>query len=237
MENTKMTTIATALEFNSHFAKKHQLNGEQIGVELFEKYETLCKEFGKALYNTIAHAQNFKLDKDTDYSNVFNTLRPIRELIGDVNGLPLIYNTNDVEEWCLALAPYILKDGSKYAPLMQRAIDDEKFYSDRVDDLEETHGVNPQALEEAKAKLEEAKAELERLSKLPDMELSEPKNTYGKTFRHKFEQFLGRKIKGQATMTYEEIEAIKKAKKAEKNAKRSAKRQAKAKAKAEAETK
>ena len=237
MENTKMNIFATALELNSHFAKKHQLNGEQIGVELYEKYETLCKEFGKALYNTIAHAQNFELNEATDLTNVFNTLRPIRELIGDVNGLPRVYKTEDVLEWCLALAPYILKDGSKYAPPMQLAKSDVSLYDKQVKMYEKTPGVNPKALEEAKANLEKAKAEVERLGNLPDMELSEPQNTYGKTFRHKFEQFLGRHIRGQATMTYEEIEALKAERKAERKANRSAKRQAEAKAKAESETK
>lgn len=228
MEN-KTNALVNAIISNHDF-KGRTVNGEQIDPKTFEQWKALCDNFAHELYDIVAKAQNYTLNGEEDYTKVFATLKPIRDMIGEVNGFTIACNLNDI----IGVSPYVTKTKAEYSTEMKLARDDRAYYTKRVKTLLETHGVNPEAVKEAQDNLAKAKAKVSELELVPKSVIGKPDKKDGKAFRVEFEDFLARKIKGQMMKSYEELKAEEDAKKAERKAKRQAKRQAEAKAKAEA---
>ena len=110
-------TIMNALVYNNRFANE-KITGDQIGVENFETWKTMLENLHRAAYAAYVVCENSGLTAESvsiDKTAVFDAIRPILSVIGDVNGHKLYANA----EMAVAMIAYSGKRANKDAGELQ----------------------------------------------------------------------------------------------------------------------
>ena len=224
---TTMTIFAQALIDNRNY-KNAKINGEAVGVtnaRLWANAVKACRlpayAIRSARYNAMGNAEDVTIDQ----SPLYDAIRPVIDLIGEINGRKL--NSKNVAEELIAnVMKFRVIDTS-----VEMA--DARFqYRQAKKDFEE----NPS--DEKATLVDTLKEEVKRLEGLPGNCKRIPEIVSESAFVKAVEIVLGDVVKGESIKTAEQVKAEEDAKKAAAKAKKQAKRQAAAiakKAEAEAE--
>ena len=235
MKNTQTTTtnqaLVDALVFNNRFASE-KLTGEQIGAENFSAWKTLVEKLHRASYSAYVVCENSGLQAESnsiDKTEIFNAIREILTLVGNVNEHKLVANA----EMAIAMIGYSGRRGNKDAGELQLCLSRisnkkrELAKYKEINVTDEDYKANVIAnMEKELTALEDEKTEL---LKTADMRIKQPTRTNFNAFRSDVERFLARVITGQLAKTLEELdaeEAARKAKRAEAAKARKAKKNA-----------
>lgn len=228
MKNTQNTnkTLVDALVYNNRFASA-RVDGEQIGVENFSAYKTLVEKLHRASYSAYVVCENSGLKAESnsiDKTEIFNAIREILALIGEVNEHKLVANA----EMAIAMIGYSGRRGNKDSGELQLCLSRlsnarrelSKYENIKVTDEEHKAKVIAD-MKQAIANLENEKTEL---LKTADMRIKQPTRTNFNAFRLDVEHFLARAITGQMAKTLEELDAEEAARKAERAARAKARK-------------
>ena len=221
MNKNTMSIFAEALKSNREF-KNARVNGEAVGVTNARNWATLVKacrlpayEVRKYRYDNMGNADAIA---PCDMSKLFNAIRPVLELIGEVNGDKL--NPVNVAEEFVALS--VRFRTIDITPEMAHA---------RCELREARKAMAEDESAENVAKVEACKAEVERLEGIAGNCKRIVEVQSESAFVKAIEVALGDAINKQALRPVEEILAEKAAKEEERKAKRKANKLAKKNAK------
>lgn len=222
------SNILIALELN--FTKKRDdvINGGQVGPETFESWKNamlVCHEhlykYERAKRIAAGMGKDGKIDA-TLVTNAFNALQAVIDLVGEVNGFPIVKNQAMLD----TLAPEAMK---KSVALIGKALTlkSQLDNADKQLDALNFNGVNPEAVEHAQAEYDRIKAEFDAECKKPGSCEKSKDKCKDATFRKNFErEFYEAVIAKQEAKTWEQLKAEDDARKAERRAKTKAKREA-----------
>ncbi len=220
MEKT-MSIYAEALKSNREY-KNARINGEAVGVTNARNWLALVKACRLPAYAVRKYRyDNMGLAEDVapcDMSALFNAIRPVIELIGEVNGDKL--NPVNVAEEFVALS--VRFRTIDITPEMAHA---------RCELREARKAMTEDENEDTIAKVEACKAEVERLEAIAGNCKRIVEVQSESAFVKAVEVALGDAINKQALRSVEDILAEKAAKEAERKAKRKANKLAKKNAK------
>lgn len=228
MNNTmtvSATTLQDCLHDNNRFSN-HKLTADQIGADNLREWTKLVEDLRSASYAVFAFCENSDLSvesKSVDKTPVYNALREILSVVGEVKGHKLYAN----EELATLMVGYAGKEGTKRSPELQFCLSQLRNRREELKKSENVNGVNPdyiKNLEKEIAELEEKKSALEAQ---PDNKVSEPTRMSATTFRLKVEHRLARVIDEQKAKTWEELEAEAEARKQARKEAAKARKQAK----------
>lgn len=229
MKNTNTNTntaLVEALQYNNRFASV-KVDGEQIGVEAFAQWKTLITDLHRASYRAYVICENSGLKAEStsiDKTDIFNAIRTILNLIGEVNGHKLVANA----EMAIAMISYSGRRGNVDAPELQlclsRLSNAKKEYTkyQAINVKDANYKAKKLAeMEQTIAALEEEKSTLLATA---DMRHKQPTITSFNAFRLDVEHFLARVIDGQLAKTLEELDAEAEARKADRAARAKARK-------------
>lgn len=220
MEKT-MSIYAEALKSNREY-KNARINGEAVGVTNARNWLALVKACRTHAYTVRKYRyDNMGMSdevKPCDMSNLFNAIRPVIELIGEVNGDKL-NPVNVAEEFVALSVRFRVID---ITPEMAHA---------RCNLREARKAMNEDENEDTIAKVEACKAEVEHLESIAGNCKRIVEIQSESAFVKAIEIALGDAINKQELRPVEEILAEKAAKEAERKAKRKANKLAKKNAK------
>ena len=226
MEKT-MSIYAKALVSNREY-KNARIDGPSVGVAEFLHWSALVKACRIPAYAV----RKYRYDNmgmveavaPCDQSALYNAIRPVLALVGEVNGDTL--NPVNVAEELIANA--IRFRVIDITPEMAHARCDLRIARKAVEDYD---GDSAEKLAELEAKVEECKSAVAELEALPGNCKRIPEIQSESAFVKAVEIALGDAINKQALRPVEEILAEKAAKEAERKAKRKANKLAKKSAK------
>lgn len=229
--NNTMSIYAEALIDNRQYANQ-RVNGEAVGVVKARLWAGAVKAVRMPAYKVAEYRYNNMGNTETvspcDQTPLYNAIRPVLEMVGEVNGAKL--NAKNVAEMIIANVTKMKKIDTSVA-----------MSSARCDLKEARKAFNEDETEENEKRLEECKEEVRRLEDEPGNCKNILEIVSEGPFVKAVEMLLGDAILKQSLKSAEDIEAEelarKEARKAAAKARRQAKRQAEAKAKAEAENK
>ena len=222
-----MSIYAEALVNNREY-KSMRINGEAVGVANAREWSTAVKALRIPAYSVREYRYNHMGDAEQaapcDQSSLYEALRKVLEMVGEVNGAKLDA-FNCAEEIISCAMRFRVIDIS---PEMAHARSEKKSAKQDFDE-------NP--TEENQAEYDKWADECKRLEALPGNCKKIPDVQSEGTFVKSVEMLLGDAIKKQKAKSVEEIMAEIAKKEAERKAKKQAARQAKAIAKKQAEAK
>lgn len=232
MKNANMNkALADALVYNNRFASV-KVDGDQIGVENFSAWKTVMDKLHRAAYSAYVVCENSGLkaeSTDIDKTEVFNAIREILSLIGDVNEHKMYANA----EMAIACIGYSGKRANKDAPELQFCLSRIRNLKKEISDYEALNVTDAEHKANKLAKMGQDMVALEEerdaLLKTADMRIKQPTRTNSNAFRLDVEHFLARAISGQMAKTLKELDdedAARKAKRAEAAKARKAKKNA-----------
>lgn len=202
---TTITNIQDVLVLNNRFANV-KISAEQLSAESFSNWRSLISDLHRAAYKVYALCENsgMKAESDTiDKTEVFDVLRYILGVIGDVNGHKLYANA----EAAIAIISYAGKRANVDAPELQlcksRIVNTRK----ELRLAESLNGLDPNYISNLKSNLEKLEEEKATLMATADMCHKLPTKTTDNAFRMDVEHFLARIITGQLAKTLEELDA------------------------------
>lgn len=224
--NISLSISATALQDilsdNNRYASA-LINAKHIGAEDLKAWTTLVNNLHIAAYRVYVTCENSGLtvdSKSVDKTPVYEALRAILAIIGDVNGHKLYAN----EELATLVIGYSGKRGNADSPALQYCLSKLGNRKRELAKAKDINGLEPKyikSLEDQIAELEEEKKEL--LSSA-DNRVKKPTRTTANAFRLDLEHRLARVIADQKAKTWEELEAEAEAKRKERRAKTKAKK-------------
>ena len=202
-------TIMNALTANNRFANV-KITGDQIGVDNFETWKTMLENLHRSAYSAYVVCENSGLTAESvsiDKTAVFDAIKPILSVIGDVNGHKLYANA----EMAVAMIAYSGRRANKDAGELQ-LINSQISNTKKAIAVYEKINVADKAFKESKlaemnAALEKLIDEKDALLEKPDMRIKQPTRTTFNAFRLDVEHFLARTISGQLAKTLEELDA------------------------------
>ena len=233
----KMNIYAEALTLN-HTVKAHKnatINGGQIGVDNFAKWDVAVSAAREAFYTY----QKECIDRSIDHAvkanttNAYNALQAILDLIGEVNGRKLIKS----EEMLVAVSRHAIKE--KEELIGKAALVNSQLKNYRIERDNVHTGMNEDYIASLEENIAAKEAELKLLKTQPDSAKKTKTRQLDSVFRYKLETTLAEFIKAQSAKSWAELEAEEEARRAERKAAAKARRAAKkaaekAQAKAEA---
>ena len=226
LTNVATTSTANALVFNNRFANE-TLTATQIGAENLKTWLTLMENLHDAGYAVYVECENNGLRHDTkevNKSSIFTALQKLmNDGIGEVNGQKLFIN----DEIATLIIGYAGKRGNKDGDALQAVKDDITNLTKAINAVDGMAGVNPEYVEELKAKKAEKEAEKKALLDQPDNRIKQPTKTSFRAFRLDVEHAFARAITGQLAKSPEELAAEVEARRKERREKEKARKQAK----------
>ena len=206
MKNTNTNqALVEALVYNNRFASI-KVDGDQIGVEGFANWKNLITDLHRASYKAYVVCENSGLTAEStsiDKTEIFNAIRSILALIGDVNGHKLYANA----EMAIAMIGYSGRRGNVDAPQLQFCISRLNNAKKELRDAEGVSGLADGYVDGLKTRIAELEEEKNTLLKTADMRHKQPTRTSENAFRLDAEHFLARVISGQLAKTLEELDA------------------------------
>lgn len=200
-----ITNIQDVLTLNNRFANV-KISAEQLSAESFSNWRSLISDLHRAAYKVYALCENsgMKAESDTvDKAEVFDVLRYILGVIGDVNGHKLYANAESV----IAIISYAGKRGNVDAPELQLCKSRVANAKKELRLAESLNGLDPDYISNLKSEIERLEDEKFALMSEPDMCFKKPTMTTENAFRLDVEHFLARIITGQLAKTIEELDA------------------------------
>lgn len=232
LNNTITNTLLVKKTIANTTARR--ITGEDVGAENFAKWKTACENLHRECYKYERTKVMYALDRvdDINATNVFNALKVVLDLLGEVNGCPIERNQTMLD----MVSHFAI---TRKAELVGRAGELKSELDIVKKQLKEVStGMNPDYVAGLEEKFEVLTEELRIAKKQTESANPYPSIVSFNTFRGKLEDELVAIIEKQEAKSWEEIEAEKAAKKeaskAKRKANKQAKRQAEAKAKAEA---
>lgn len=227
-----MNTITNTLLVKKTIANTgaRRLTGDDIGAENFAKWKLACENLYRECYKYERTKVMYALDRvdEINATNVFNALKVLLELLGEVNGHAIERN-----QVMLDMLSHLAI--TRKAELVGRAGEIKSELDIIRKQLREVStGMNADYVESLEQKFEELTEELRIAKKQTESANPYPSIVSFNTFRGKLEDALVMIIEKQEAKSWEELEAIKQAKKAERDARRKANKQAKRQAAAQA---
>jgi hypothetical protein len=225
--NTNTNTnkaLVEALVYNNRFANK-SVDGDQITAEGLSAWKASVDKLHRAAYAAYVVCENSGLkaeSADIDKTEIFNAIREILAIIGEVNSHKMYANA----EMAVAVIGYSGKRANKDAPELQYCVSRIRNLTKEISDYEKLNVTDAEykatKLAEMEASLATLEEEKSALLKTADMRIKQPTRTTASAFRLDVEHFLARAITGQLAKTLAELDA--------EDAERKAKRAAAAKA-------
>lgn len=200
-----ITNIQDVLVLNNRFANV-KISAEQISAESFSNWRGLISDLHRAAYKVYAICENngMKAESDTvDKSGVFDVLRYILGVIGDVNEHKLYANAESV----IAIISYAGKRANVDAPELQLVKSRIANAKKELRLAESLNGLDPNYVSGLQSEIERLEDEKFALMSEPDMCYKRPTMTTENAFRMDVEHFLARIITGQLAKTLEELDA------------------------------
>ena len=206
MKNTNTNqALVEALVYNNRFASI-KVDGDQIGVEGFANWKNLITDLHRASYKAYVVCENSGLTAEStsiDKTEIFNAIRSILALIGDVNEHKLYANA----EMAIAMIGYSGRRGNVDAPQLQFCISRLNNAKKELRDADGVAGLSEDYVANLKTRIAELEEEKNTLLKTADMRHKQPTRTSENAFRLDAEHFLARVISGQLAKTLEELDA------------------------------
>jgi hypothetical protein len=203
---TTILNLADSLVYNNRFANV-KLSAEQLSAESFATWKTLVTELHKSAYKVYALCENNGLKAEStsvDKTEVFNAIRNILAVVGDINGHKVYANA----ETAIAVIGYAGKRANVDAPELQLV---KSRISNARRELKTVMQFNSSNKEEnianITARITELEAEKTVLMGTADMCHKQPTKSSDSAFRLDVEHFFARVIAGQLAKTPEELEA------------------------------
>lgn len=198
--------LADSLVYNNRFANV-KLSAEQLSAESFATWKTLVTELHKSAYKVYALCENNGLKAEStsvDKTEVFNAIRNILAVVGDINGHKVYANA----ETAIAIIGYAGKRANVDAPELQLV---KSRISNARRELKTVMQFNSSNKEEnianITARITELEAEKTVLMATADMCHKQPTKSSDSAFRLEVEHFFARVIAGQLAKSIEELEA------------------------------
>lgn len=220
-----ITNIQEVLVLNNRFANV-KVSAEQLSAKSFSNWRGLISDLHRAAYKVYAICENsgMKAESDTvDKSEVFDVLRYILGVIGDVNGHKIYANA----EAAIAIIGYAGKRANVDAPELQLCKSRVANTKKELRLAESLNGLDPNYISNLKSNLEKLEEEKATLMGTADMCYKLPTKTTDNAFRLDVEHFLARIITGQRAKTIEELDAEEAARKEARKAAAKARKAAK----------
>lgn len=207
MEKTNtIINLADALVYNNRFANV-KLTAEQLSPASFATWKTLVEALHKASYKVYADCENNGLKAEStsvDKTEVFNAIRDILAVVGDINGRKVYANA----ETAIAIISYAGKRANVDAPELQLVKSRISLARRELKQTEQFNSANKeQNIANITARISELEAEKSTLMATVDMCHKQPTKTSDSAFRLEVEHFFARVIAGQLAKTPEELEA------------------------------
>lgn len=233
MGNNTMSIYAQALAFNKQF-KKNKINAGSLGFAEFSAWKKAIVNALNAAYKVAEYRHNNMGNKDIikacDMTPVYEAIRPIIRLIGEVNGDTL--RAENVAE--MFVAKSIRYRGIDITEAMAHARCNYTSARDAFNNAEQGT-MSDKDFEAKLARLEKAKddaeAEVKRLEDEPGNTKNIPDMQSETTFIKTIQEALGDAITNQCARPYDEIVADKAAREQARKDKRRANKNAKKNAK------
>jgi hypothetical protein len=220
-----MTTFASILVENNRYATL-KVTKEQVDENSFKAWKALVEKTHRAAYSVYAYCENNNLTAENasvDKTALFDALREILAVVGDVNGHRLYAN----EALALNIIGYAGRRGNNDSAALKDIIDEISIKSRRL----KQEQAYPNGKEEYLASLEARIAELEEqrdaLLAQPDQRIKQPTMTAKETFRGDLERRIARAIAEQQAKSLEELDAEEAARKEARKASAKARKAAK----------
>ena len=228
MNNTitiSSTTLQDCLVQNNRFANK-SLNADQLGADTLKSWTSLITRLHSVAYSVYAICENNNLTLESSSVNksaLFNTLREVLSVVGEVKGHKLCAN----DDLANLIMSYSGKRGNDDSPELQLCMSKIRNRNNELKDYEKTNGVKPETIQAMKDEIEELEEEKKALLNSPDNRIKKPTRTSASAFRLDVEHRLARVITEQQAKSWEELEAEAEARRKARRAKTAAKKQAK----------
>lgn len=221
---TTLSIFAQALIDNRNY-KNAKINGEAVGVtnaRLWANSVKACRLPAYAVRSARYNAMGNTEDVAIDQTPLYNAIRPVIDLIGEINGRKL--NAKNVAEELIANV------------MKFRVIDTSVEMADaRFNYKQAKKAFEENPTDENATKVDMLKDEVKRLEGLPGNCKRIPEIVSESAFVKAVEIVLGDVVKGESIKTAEQVKAEEEAKKVAAREKQRAKRQAAAIAKKQAE--
>lgn len=212
MNKNTITTnkaLVDALVYNNRFANK-SVDGDQITAEGLSAWKASVEKLHRAAYSAYVVCENSGLkaeSNDIDKSEIFNAIREILAIIGEVNSHKMYANA----EMAVAVIGYSGKRANKDAPELQYCVSRIRNLTKEISDYEKLNVTDEDykatKLAEMNASLATLEEEKSALLKTADMRIKQPTRTSANAFRLDVEHFLARAITGQLAKTLAELDA------------------------------
>lgn len=220
-----MSNIQNNLIHNNRFANI-MLNSDQFATPAdFDAWKKSINDLHSAAYGVYALCENNNLRVNSisvDKSAVYNAIRAIFAIIGEVNGHKLCAN----EELATLIIGYAGKRGNADSPELQLCLSRIRNRQRELSEYEQTNGVRPETIQKMKEEIEQLQQEKSALLAAPDNRIKKATRSTANTFRLEVEHRLARAIANQQAKSWEELEAEAEAKRKERRAKTAAKKAA-----------
>ena len=224
--NNKITVSNTTLQdclINNNRYAGVRLNADQLGAENLKAWNDLMVSLHSVAYSVYAFCENNGLTVESstvNKSDVYNALRAILAVIGEVNGHKLYAN----EELATLIIGYAGKRANADSPELQLCLSKLRNRQKELAEYENTNGVNPASIKKMREEIEKLQEEKSDLLKSPDNRIKVATRSSANAFRLEVEHKLARAIANQKAKTWEELEAEAEAKRKERRAKTAAKK-------------
>ena len=219
------STLQDCLVQNNRFANK-LLNADQLGADTLKSWTDIVTRLHSVAYSVYVVCENNNLTLESssvDKSALFNTLREVLSVVGEVNGHKL-YANDDLANLVMG---YSGKRGNDDSPELQLCLSRIRNRTRELKEYEKVNGVKPETIQAMKDEIEKLEEEKQALLNNPDNRIKKPTRTSARAFRLDVEHRLARVITEQQAKSWEELEAEAEAKRKARRAATAAKKQAK----------
>lgn len=200
-----ISNLQNTLVYNNRFANV-KISAEQLSAESFAEWKTLVSNLHRAAYKVYSLCENNGLKAESssvDKSEVFDCIRSILEVVGEVNSHKLYANA----ETAIAIIGYAGKRANVDAPELQLCKSRITNAKKELKLSEDLNGISADYISNLKQNLVTLEAEKETLMATADMCHKQPTKTSDNAFRLEVEHFFARVISGQLAKTLEELDA------------------------------
>lgn len=204
-----INALADALVYNNRFFTK-KVQGDQIGAEALAVWKKSVDTLHRAAYAAYEKCENSHGAVDTttvDKTDIFNALRPLLAMIGNVNEHRMYANA----EMAILMIGYAGKRGADKSDALkdcENRISHKKAEISSYEKLNVTDAeYKATRLAELNAQLETLQAEKDALIDAPDNRKAKPTRTSPESFRLDAEHLFARAITGQMAKSLAELDA------------------------------
>ena len=200
-----ISNLQNVLVYNNRFANV-KISAEQLSAESFAEWKTLVSNLHRAAYKVYSLCENNGLKAESssvDKSEVFDCIRSILEVVGEVNSHKLYANA----ETAIAIIGYAGKRANVDAPELQLCKSRITNAKKELKLSEGLNGISADYISNLNQNLATLEAEKETLMATADMCHKQPTKTSDNAFRLEVEHFFARVITGQLAKTLEELDA------------------------------